>query len=58
MISFINSIFNKYPKEYNRLLSGENKLINFFVGNIMKQSKGEYLPSNIMQYLKEKFSNK
>ena len=49
---FIHSIFDKFPQEYSRFLSGEEKLINFFIGNIMKESKGRYLPANITRYLK------
>ena len=58
MEKFIHSIFDKFPEEYSRLLSGEDKLINFFIGNIMKESKGKYLPANITHYLKEMNSKK
>ena len=55
MESYIDSIFEKYNKEYSRLLAGETKLINFFIGNIIKESKGRYNPSSITNYLKKKF---
>ena len=57
MESYIDSIFEKYNKEYSRLLAGETKLINFFIGNIIKESKGKYNPSSITNYLKKKFDN-
>ena len=53
MKEFIESIFQKFPDEYNRLLAGEDKLINFFIGNIMKESRGKFLPANITDYLKK-----
>ena len=53
MESFILSIFKKFPEEYTRLKSGEEKLVNFFMGMIMKESRGKYLPANITNYLKK-----
>mgnify|MGYP001482218545 CR=1 FL=1 len=32
------------------------KLINFFIGNIMRESKGRYNPSSITNYLNKKFN--
>ena len=58
MEAFIKSIFDQFPDEYSRLLSGEEKLINFFMGNIMKESKGKFSPSNITAHLKEIISSK
>ena len=55
--SFINSNLKKYPSELERLKSGEVKLINFFVGIIMRESKGKYPPSLIMNFLNKKFNN-
>ena len=56
MISYVQSTLEKYNKEHKRLLEGETKLINFFVGVIMKESKGKYNPSNIIKYLNKKFN--
>ena len=58
METFIESVFKEFPEEHSRLLSGEEKLINFFMGNIMKKSRGKYLPANITHYLKEVSQNK
>ena len=54
---FINSILDKYKDEHNRLLAGEIKLINFFIGSVMRESKGKYNPSAITTYLKKKFNS-
>ena len=55
---FVKTIFDKFPEEYARLISGEDKLINFFIGNTMKESKGKYLPANITQSIKKLISDK
>ena len=36
MAVFITSIFEKFPEEYRRLLSGEEQLINFFIGKSLE----------------------
>ena len=54
--SFINGILGDHPNEFNRLKNGETKLINFFVGAIMRSSKGKYPPNMIMDYLNKKFN--
>ena len=56
MEQFIKSIFKKFPAEHERLINGEAKLINFFIGNIIKESKGKYLPANITKYLNKEFA--
>jgi len=53
---YIQSIFEKNNEEHKRLSEGETKLINFFIGVIMKESKGKYNPSSITKYLNEKFN--
>jgi len=54
---FIELVLNKHKDEYDRLLAGETKLINFFMGQIMRESKGKYNPSSITDYLNKKFNN-
>ena len=56
MESYIQSTLKKYNEEHKRLLEGETKLINFFIGIIMKESKGRYNPSSITKYLNKKFN--
>ena len=52
----INSILEQNQEEYNRLINGEIKLVNFFIGLAMKASKGKYSPADISKYLNQKFN--
>ena len=52
---YVISILNNNKKEYKRLLNGETKLINFFIGQAMKNSRGKYKPSDIKDCLIKKF---
>ena len=52
----INSILKQNQEEHDRLINGEIKLINFFIGLAMKASKGKYSPADISKYLNEKFN--
>ena len=54
--SFIDSILKDNQEEYDRLMNGEIKLFNFFIGAVMKGSKGKFKPSDIQKYLKQKFN--
>ena len=54
--AIIQSILEKNNEEHKRLSEGETKLINFFIGVIMKESKGKYNPSSIIKYLNKKFN--
>ena len=54
--SFIDSILKDNHEEYDRLMNGETKLFNFFIGAVMKGSKGKFKPSDIQKYLKQKFN--
>ena len=47
----INQIIKSFPKELARLQKGEEKLIKFFMGQVMKESKGKYSPQLIIQEL-------
>ena len=53
---YINSILEQNQEEYNRLINGEIKLINFFIGLVMKASKGKYSPADVSKYLNRKFN--
>ena len=58
--NYYNNVFipTKYltTAEYNRLINGEIKLVNFFIGLVMKASKGKYSPADISKYLNQKFN--
>ena len=45
----INLIFEKFPDEFSRFKSGEKKLIKFFMGQVMKETKGKYPPKSILE---------
>ena len=52
----IDSILKQNQEEHDRLINGEIKLVNFFIGLVMKTSKGKYSPADISKYLNEKFN--
>tara|TARA_Y100001978_G_scaffold201846_1_gene221181 strand:+ start:535 stop:1974 length:1440 start_codon:yes stop_codon:yes gene_type:complete len=52
----INSILKQNQEEHDRLINGEIKLVNFFIGLVMKATKGKYSPADISKYLNEKFN--
>jgi aspartyl-tRNA(Asn)/glutamyl-tRNA(Gln) amidotransferase subunit B len=45
-----------HPDEVNRYKSGEQQLIGFFMGQLMKASKGKLDPKTANQLLREKLS--
>ena len=53
---FIDSILKENQEEYDRLMNGETKLFNFFIGAVMKSSKGKFKPADVQKYLKQKFN--
>jgi aspartyl-tRNA(Asn)/glutamyl-tRNA(Gln) amidotransferase subunit B len=50
----IDEILEKNPKEIERYRAGEQKLIGFFVGQIMKATKGKANPKTVNELLKKK----
>jgi aspartyl-tRNA(Asn)/glutamyl-tRNA(Gln) amidotransferase subunit B len=53
----VDDVIAKYPKEVERFKSGEEKLIGFFVGQVMKLTKGKANPQMVNELLKKKLSN-
>ena len=51
------SIFLDNSNEFDRLKNGEMKLIGFFVGQIMKKSKGKADPKMIQKIINKKIEN-
>ena len=47
----IVKVLDNNPDETNRLHNGEIKLVSFFMGQVMKESKGKYSPQLIIQEL-------
>lgn len=52
----VDEIIAKNPKEVERFKAGDEKLIGFFVGQIMKMTKGKANPQMVNEILKKKLS--
>jgi aspartyl-tRNA(Asn)/glutamyl-tRNA(Gln) amidotransferase subunit B len=52
----VDEVIGKHPKEVERFRSGEEKLIGFFVGQVMKLTKGKANPQMVNELLKKKLS--
>jgi len=50
----ISDILHKFPNELNTLLEGKEKVFGFFVGQIMKETKGKANPKLVNDILKNK----
>lgn len=50
----VDEVIVKHPKEVERFKSGEEKLLGFFVGQIMKKTKGKANPQMVNELLKKK----
>jgi aspartyl-tRNA(Asn)/glutamyl-tRNA(Gln) amidotransferase subunit B len=53
----VDDVISKNPKEVERFKAGEEKLIGFFVGQVMKLTKGKANPQMVNELLKKKLSN-
>ena len=53
----VDDIVAKNPKEAERFRAGEEKLIGFFVGQVMKLTKGKANPQMVNELLKKKLSS-
>lgn len=52
----IDDLIARHPKEVERYRAGEEKLIGFFVGQVMKATKGKANPQVVNDLLKKKLS--
>ncbi len=52
----ISDLFKKHPQELERLKSGDNKLIGFFVGQVMKLTKGKANPKLVNEIISKVLS--
>lgn len=52
----IDEIITKHPKEVERLKAGDDKLVGFFVGQVMKATNGKANPQIVNEILKKKLS--
>ena len=53
----IKGVFLKNETEFKRLKNGENKLIGFFMGQIMKEAKGKGNPKTIQKIINKHIAN-
>ena len=53
----INQILGKYENEVQQYLSGKEKVFVFFVGQIMKETKGKANPKAVNEILKQKLES-
>jgi aspartyl-tRNA(Asn)/glutamyl-tRNA(Gln) amidotransferase subunit B len=52
----VDEVIAKHPKEVERFKTGEEKLLGFFVGHVMKLTKGKANPQMVNELLKKKLS--
>ncbi len=55
--NIIEQIINKFPEQTTEYRSGKDKLFGFFVGQIMKESKGKANPDLVNQLLTQKLNS-
>jgi len=53
----IKGVFSKNEAEFRRLKNGENKLIGFFMGQIMREAKGKGDPKTIQKIINKHIAN-
>ncbi len=54
----IDDVIAKNPEQVEQYRSGKDKLFGFFVGQVMKESKGKANPGQVNDLLKQKLDNK
>jgi aspartyl-tRNA(Asn)/glutamyl-tRNA(Gln) amidotransferase subunit B len=52
----VDEVITKSPKEVERFKAGEQKLLGFFVGQVMKATKGKANPQMVNELLRKKLS--
>ncbi len=52
--TWIDAVFVRYPDELKRLRGGEDKLLGFFMGQVMKESKGSADPKSLSGDLRKR----
>ncbi len=50
---FIKEVFLQNPEEEKRFLKGELKLKNFFIGHVMRATKGKFNAADISKALEQ-----
>lgn len=52
----VDEVLNAHPDEVQRFRDGQNKLMGFFVGQVMKKTRGQANPGLVNQLLNKKLS--
>lgn len=55
--TMVDAVIANNPEQVEQYRSGKEKVFGFFVGQIMKESKGKANPAQVNQILKDKLSN-
>jgi aspartyl-tRNA(Asn)/glutamyl-tRNA(Gln) amidotransferase subunit B len=58
IIEIVNKVIDSNPDQLNEYLSGKDKVVGFFVGQIMKLTKGKANPQLVNKILIEQLNNK
>ncbi len=58
LIAIIDKIIENNPKQVEQFLGGKDKLLGFFVGQIMKETKGQANPQKVNELLQAAFDKK
>lgn len=53
LINFIHEAFNENPKVIEEYKSGKDYVVNFFVGQVMKKTRGQANPGKTLELIKE-----
>ena len=54
LASWVEEVLSAHPAEVARFGGGENKLMGFFVGQVMKRSQGKADPKGVQPLLQER----
>ena len=53
----IVEVLNSFPGQLEEYLNGKEKIIDFFVGQVMQRTQGRANPSLVVEILKKKIKN-
>ena len=57
IVPIINELINNYPKEVKEFKEGKTKLMGFFVGQLMKRTKGKADPKMANKLIAQKLNS-
>jgi len=56
LAAVVDTVFRENPKEVERLRNGEEKLLAFFVGQVMRATRGKAAPDLVNRLIRERLS--